>query len=315
MISDEVKDFISDWREHLLFRKKMSAHTADAYVRDVWIFLEFLSEYIGGDISAQSLRDADLRTFRAFMADRYNKNILFVSSRRELSALRNFYKFLADFAGIENNQIDIVPSPKVPRRLNKHAEFEDIVKLFGTFAHVVSPAWCAARDKALFTLIYSCGLRISEALSISYSDVIGANRTAETLRIVGKGNKERIVPVLPIAYTVIDEYLSVCPFKFSQAKNSDAPLFLGEKGARLVARVAQRDLECARVYLGLPEWVTPHTLRHSFATHLLEGGQDLRTIQDLLGHSSLSTTQLYVKVSNSTMIKEYEKHQPRIKKH
>ena len=267
---------------------------------------------MGDIISIDLIKNADLQLFRAFLAKRYNQNISFTSSSRELSALKNFYKFLSLSFDIHNSQIDLIKSPKIPRRLSKHAELSEIIKLLKSFDKVVLPNWCALRDKALFTLIYSCGLRISEALSVKYKDVCKENKNTETLIVEGKGNKQRIVPVLPIVYLTIDDYLSVCPFNFI---DKDLPLFLGIKGAKLTPRVAQRDLENVRSYLGLPDFITPHTLRHSFATHLLENGQDLRVIQELLGHSSLSTTQLYVKVSNTTLIREYEKHHLIFKKH
>jgi len=312
MISDEVKKIVDDWKEYLLYRINMSINTVNSYTRDVYIFFNFLSEYVGDIISIDLIKNADLQLFRAFLAKRYNQNISFTSSSRELSALKNFYKFLSLSFDIHNSQIDLIKSPKIPRRLSKHAELSEIIKLLKSFDKVVLPNWCALRDKALFTLIYSCGLRISEALSVKYKDVCTENRNTETLIVEGKGNKQRIVPVLPIVYLTIDDYLSVCPFNFI---DKDLPLFLGVKGAKLTPRVAQRDLENVRSYLGLPDFITPHTLRHSFATHLLENGQDLRVIQELLGHSSLSTTQLYVKVSNTTLIREYEKHHLIFKKH
>ncbi len=312
MISDEVKKIVDDWKEYLLYRINMSINTVNSYTRDVYIFFNFLSEYVGDIISIDLIKNADLQLFRAFLAKRYNQNISFTSSSRELSALKNFYKFLSLSFDIHNSQIDLIKSPKIPRRLSKHAELSEIIKLLKSFDKVVLPNWCALRDKALFTLIYSCGLRISEALSVKYKDVCKENRNTETLIVEGKGNKQRIVPVLPIVYLTIDDYLSVCPFNFI---DKDLPLFLGIKGAKLTPRVAQRDLENVRSYLGLPDFITPHTLRHSFATHLLENGQDLRVIQELLGHSSLSTTQLYVKVSNTTLIREYEKHHLIFKKH
>ncbi len=312
MISDEVKKIVDDWKEYLLYRINMSINTVNSYTRDVYIFFDFLSEYVGDIISIDLIKNADLQLFRAFLAKRYNQNISFTSSSRELSALKNFYKFLSLSFDIHNSQIDLIKSPKIPRRLSKHAELSEIIKLLKSFDKVVLPNWCALRDKALFTLIYSCGLRISEALSVKYKDVCKENRNTETLIVEGKGNKQRIVPVLPIVYLTIDDYLSVCPFNFI---DKDLPLFLGIKGAKLTPRVAQRDLENVRSYLGLPDFITPHTLRHSFATHLLENGQDLRVIQELLGHSSLSTTQLYVKVSNTTLIREYEKHHLIFKKH
>ena len=312
MISDEVKKIVDDWKEYLLYRINMSINTVNSYTRDVYIFFNFLSEYVGDIISIDLIKNADLQLFRAFLAKRYNQNISFTSSSRELSALKNFYKFLSLSFDIHNSQIDLIKSPKIPRRLSKHAELSEIIKLLKSFDKVVLPNWCALRDKALFTLIYSCGLRISEALSVKYKDVCKENRNTETLIVEGKGNKQRIVPVLPIVYLTIDDYLSVCPFNFI---DKDLPLFLGIKGAKLTPRVAQRDLENVRSYLGLPDFITPHTLRHSFATHLLENGQDLRVIQELLGHSSLSTTQLYVKVSNTTLIREYEKHHLTFKKH
>ncbi len=311
MNSDEVIKLLQEWQDYLMYRKNMSINTIEAYMRDMSIFLKFVSEYIGEIVTVAILQSLDLQMLRAFMAQRYNQNISFVSSSRELSALKNFYKFLSDYKNINNSQIALMKSPKLPRRLSRYAEFDEIMQLLKSFEKVISPLWCALRDKALFTLIYSCGLRISEALSVKWVDVCPENRDNTTLIIEGKGKKQRIVPVLPIVYSVIDEYVALAPFDFI---NHDYFLFLGEKGACLTPRVAQRDLEKVRIYTGVSDYITPHTLRHSFATHLLDGGQDLRTIQELLGHSSLSTTQIYVKVSNNTLLREYEKHHLSFKK-
>ena len=310
-MNEYINNLITQWKDFLIFEKKLSINTILSYISDIEIFFKFISEYTDEEINKDFLQSLPITTFRAFMSERYNKDISFISTRREISSIKSLYDFLNKTQNIKNSSLDLVKCPKVPKRLAKHAELTEIQKILNTFEITIEPYWCALRDKALFTLIYACGLRISEALSLNYEDINEQNRISETIRIIGKGNKTRIIPVLPIAYKEIDEYTKTAPFEFK----NDSPIFIGEKGSRLTARVAQRDLEATRKYLSLPDYITPHTFRHSFATHLLENGQDLKTIQELLGHSSLSTTQIYTKIDNSVFIREYDKYHPNNKKH
>ena len=297
----------TQWLDFLRSERRTSEHTVMAYARDIRDFLVYMD---GAGRSIQTTADLATITiteFRAYIAFLSRKNLSAPSIARHISSLKNFYKYLEENEIASNSAITILHSPRVPKRLSKSVATVDIQPLLDAFHKTVPTRWMALRDIALFTLIYGCGLRISEALSLTPSDITTSD---SMLRIHGKGNKERLIPLLPLVHKKIDEYLSSAPFDF---RPSD-PLFRGARGARLTPRVAERDMEMARNYCGLPPTTTPHSLRHSFATHLLSAGTDLRTIQELLGHSSLSTTQLYTKVDMGRVIETYLHTHPHAKK-
>ena len=297
----------TDWLEFLSSERRTSKHTVAAYARDLRDFLVYMENAKANISTTSDLERVSITTFRAYITSLAKSGMTNPSIARHISSLKNFFRYLEENEITTNSAITILHSPKVPKRLSKSVATVDIKALLESFHTLFPVKWQALRDIALFTLIYGCGLRISEALSLTPQDI---NHSDSILRIRGKGNKERLIPLLPIVHKKIEEYLSTAPFDF----RPHDPLFRGTRGARLSARVAERDMEQARNYCGLPPTTTPHSLRHSFATHLLEAGTDLRTIQELLGHSSLSTTQLYTKVDMGRVIETYLHTHPHAKK-
>lgn len=283
-----VVDAVAAWRRWLSDERRASPKTLDAYGRDIAAFLRFIAEYQGFRPGLRDLEALGPADFRAWLARRATDGLARSSTARAMSTVRGFFRFLnrRDFA--HNAAAGAVRSPRIPKSVPKALEAADALDAVDTVAELDDSEWVGKRDTALLTLLYGCGLRIGEAL--------GLNRRhaprGETLRVRGKGDKERIVPVLPVVRAAIDAYLAACPFSLAP----DDPLFVGARGKRLQAGVVQARMRNLRALLGLPETATPHALRHSFATHLLAGGGDLRTIQELLGHASLSTTQRYTDV-------------------
>lgn len=293
----QTNEIIKQWMEFLISERRVSKNTTDNYYRDLRFFFDYLkSQHIKCETS-DDLAIIPITTFRAFISERNKQNKSNVSIARYISSIKNFFKFMEQNEIANNQAIQILHSPKIPKKLSKSITSVDVINLLESFNKLIREKWMAKRDIALFTLIYGCGLRISEALSLNISDI----NSGEMLRIRGKGNKERLVPMINIIREKIDDYLNIAPFDF----RPHDPIFRGSHGARLTPRVAQRDMELAREYNGLPATTTPHCLRHSFATHLLANGTDLRTIQELLGHSSLSTTQLYTKVDMGKIMDSY----------
>ncbi len=302
MTGEEARKAFLDWLGH---ERRASPLTVEAYGTDVAGFLGFLTQHLGGepDLPAlAALRQADLRAWLASMASDGAGN---ATRARHLSAVRNFFRYLTRRHGTENAALKLLATPRarkpVPRALapnQARAVAEDIAEMSDSAA-------IQARDIALFTLLYGCGLRIAEALAL---DVRDAPKPGETgmLRVVGKGSKERIVPVLPAVRDAIAAWLRHHP-----DRQPGSPLFLGARGKRLDPAVAQRTLREFRRLNGLPEHATPHALRHSFATHLLAEGADLRSIQDLLGHASLSTTQRYTAVDEAKLLEVFHRTHPR----
>ncbi|MDR2098476.1 MAG: tyrosine recombinase XerC [Rickettsiales bacterium] len=297
----EIQEIKKRWLEFLKSERRMSGHTVESYCRDLGCFIKYLRESGQGTDSA-ALSRLPITEFRGFIADITRDGKAAVSVARNISAVKNFFKFMEENGIAANPNIALIHSPRTPKRLSKSVAEVDVMNILGAFEKLQKTAWLAARDRALFTLIYGAGLRISEALGLDCGDIGG-----EELLVKGKGGKERMVPLLPIVKDEIEAYLRAAPF----AMCAGDPIFRGTRGARLSARVAERDIEAVRGYLRLPATVTPHALRHSFATHMLAAGTDLRTIQELLGHSSLSTTQLYTKVDMGEIVKAYRKAHPR----
>lgn len=244
----------------------------------------------------------DVRDFRAYISSRAAKNLEKTSLARELSAVRNFFRWLDRNNLAQNSAISVIRSPRLPKVLPKALDVDETFNVLDAAAEFSPKAWTGRRDTAIFTLLYGCGLRISEALSLNVGDIDNDN----LLRITGKGGKTRLVPLLPAVIDAINAYIRECPYNL---KNGDA-LFLGTRGERLSPRIIQRQMEKIRLALGLPDTLTPHALRHSYATHLLAEGTDLRSIQELLGHASLTTTQRYTEVQIETLKKEYHKAHP-----
>jgi len=236
---------------------------------------------------------------RAYLSNRISKHISRTSNARSISSVKSFFRWLEANEILKNSAVISFSPPKIPKSLPKAVDEEIAVDILEEIKNFAKKSWLGKRDVAIFTLIYGCGLRISEALAIKKSDL----ENGEFIIIKGKGNKERLVPLLPIITEKIDDYLKACPYKVRK----DEELFLGSRGDVVNPGVIQRQLRKLRAYLNLPETVTPHALRHSFATHLLAAGGDLRTIQELLGHSSLSTTQRYTEVDIEKIRSEHSK--------
>ena len=297
--SREIKQLIAQWQSWLLNERRYSPHTLDAYSRDLSGFFDFAAEHLGKVPETADLAKLEVRDFRAYLSQRAARHIDKSSLARELSTLKNFFKWLARYDILRNPALSVIRTPRLAKVLPKALEVNDTFNVIDEAQNLASNSWQGLRDTAIFTLLYGCGLRISEALSLNVGD-IGNN---DFLRIKGKGNKERIVPLLPVVVENINKYLAECPYQPKQGE----PLFLGARGDRLVPRIIQRQMQKIRAYLGLPDNLTPHALRHSFATHLLAEGTDLRSIQELLGHASLTTTQRYTDVQIETLKKEYDK--------
>lgn len=300
--SPEVQKLIKRWQSWLLNEKRYSPHTLDAYSRDLAAFFNFLQQYLDSTPQLADLEKAEIRTFRAFLSSRAERHIEKSSIARELSTLKNFYRWLSRSNIVENSAIGILSSPRQAKVLPRALDVDDTFNVLDIAKDFAKKEWQGLRDVAIFTILYGCGLRISEALSLNLGDI----SHNDFLKIKGKGNKERLVPLLAVVKEKIDAYLEACPYDI---KNGEA-LFLGARGERLSPRIVQRTLEKIRAYLGLADNLTPHALRHSFATHLLANGTDLRSIQELLGHASLTTTQRYTDVQIETLQKEYHKAHP-----
>lgn len=299
------------WRTWLKHERRASAHTIDGYTRDLAAFLAFVAEHRGAPPTLRDLAGLDRGDFRAWMARRSMDGLSAASTARALSTLRGFFRFLARRAGVENGAIATIGTPKRPRAVPRPLNAIEAEEVIDTVAELSDTDWIGKRDTALLLLLYGCGLRISEALSLSRGAVPrGSHDAVGSLTVTGKGNKQRQVPVLPVVAAAIAEYLDACPY----AADADGPLFVGARGKRLSPRIAQLRLQQLRALLGLPESATPHALRHSFATHLLAGGGDLRAIQELLGHASLATTQRYTDVDAAALLDAYDRAHPRARR-
>lgn len=302
-----MDDKIADFIEYLIGVRNYSEHTATAYETDIRDFVEFYTDFAGHAPLIGDMGNVDTICLRAYLANRQRRGLAHKSTARALSSLRGFYKFLGKKYGIKNEAIGLISSPKVPRKLSKAIDPVDIENMHDAIRNIdAQDPWIAARDWALVLLLFGCGLRISEALGLRNRDVHGR---PEILRITGKGGKERLVPVLPVVWDAIEKYTKLRLF----GNDAEAPLFRSVRGLPMSARMAEKVVEALRNYLQLPDYVTPHALRHTFATALLAGGADLRSLQELLGHSSLSTTQLYTRVNMAEISNIYANAHPRAK--
>ena len=297
---------IADWQRWLKSERRVSEHTFDAYTRDLAAFLVFMTDHLGAmpDLGAfTAFKPAD---FRSYLAHRSAAGISRSSIARGVSTLRNLFRFLERADLVSNPAIKTVRTPRLPKTVPKALDQAEALAAIRDAGAAQEEPWLAARDTALLVLLYGCGLRIGEALSLTCAD----SPRGETLRVVGKGRKERIVPVLPVVREALAAYRKIRPY----AATPDSPLFVGARGGPLNPGVVQRQMRLLRARLGLPETATPHALRHSFATHLLAQGGDLRTIQELLGHASLSTTQRYTVVDAGRLSSVYNAAHPRARR-
>ncbi|MGQ9366903.1 tyrosine recombinase XerC [Azospirillum sp. ST 5-10] len=299
----DVQEALAQWRRWLESEKGVSPHTLEAYLHDVAEFLSFLTGYHGAPPSLNALGDLKAMDFRAWLAKRAGDGLGAASRAREMAAVRNLFRWLDRSGRLHNPIIGILKTPRAKRPMPRPLSPPDAATLLDAAGDEPEAPWVGARDRALFTVLYGCGLRIAEALALTRA----AAPLGDTLRVLGKGRKERIVPVLPAVNAAVRAYLEACPHR----PGPDGPLFVGVRGGPLNPAVAQRQMQRLRRLLGLPDSATPHALRHSFATHLLAGGGDLRAIQDLLGHASLSTTQRYTDVENEQLFAVYASAHPR----
>jgi len=304
--ASDLKSAIGDWQSWLLGERRASRHTLLAYGRDLTGFLEFLTGHLGALPSLAALEALAPADFRAYLAARAGTGIERGSNARALSTLRGFFRFLDRRGLAKNAALAAVRTPKLPRSVPKPLSPEDAGLALERIVELAEAPWLGRRDLAILTLLYGCGLRLSEALGLTRAE---APEKPGMLTITGKGRKTRVVPVLPAVSAAVGDYLALCPYRLA----AKAPLFVGARGGPLNPRLVQRQMQRLRALLGLPETATPHALRHSFATHLLAGGGDLRTIQELLGHASLSTTQRYTAVDAERLLAVYDRAHPRAK--
>ena len=300
-----AETLVREWLDSLAHERRASPHTLRAYGDDLSRFLSFLTTHVGGDIDVAALADLKPADIRAFITERRRSGLGARGVQRALAAIRSFFRHLAREAIVDNPAPRSLRSPRAPRTLPRPLSVRDAGRLLEE-AGEHDVAWLGARNLALLTLLYGAGLRISEGLSLRRGDA----PLSDTLAILGKGRKERSVPLLPIIRDAVDAYVKVCPFLLAPS----APLFLSRRGNAMSAREAQALMQRLRGALGLPEKATPHALRHSFATHVLAGGGDLRAVQELLGHASLSTTQTYTEVEASKLMDIYRNAHPRAAK-
>ena len=306
----EMAAAIGEWQAWLADERRASPHTLSAYLSDLAAFLEFLTDHLGGSPSLADLSTLRTTDFRSWLASRQRDGMAATSTARALSTVRSFFKRLERRELARNPALRVLRTPKLPQALPKplsEASARDAMEAAGSAA---KEPWIAKRDAALLMLLYGGGLRIGEALGLNQRDAPPSGKNATiVMTILGKGRKERLVPVLPIIAEAIADYRAACPF----ALQAGDALFVGARGKRLAAGVVQKEMRLIRANLGLPDTATPHALRHSFATHLLGNGGDLRTIQELLGHASLSTTQRYTAVDSAKLLDVYRNAHPRAK--
>jgi integrase/recombinase XerC len=286
------------WMQCLAREKRVAAKTLEAYSRDLLQFGGFLAVHLGEAANVKALAELPLSDFRSFMARRRNEGIEARSLARQMSSLRSFFRFAEARGHFHNKAYGAVRSPKLAHAIPRPLSVDMAERVTADEELASDVPWIAARDKAVLTLLYACGLRISEALALT-----DAQLRHSPMTIIGKGGKGRLVPLLPEVKQLVEDYIKLCPFPVPRHE----PLFRGAKGGVLSPRLVQLSMQRLRSALNLPETATPHAMRHSFASHLLGNGADLRVIQDLLGHASLSSTQIYTEVNRQHLLDQYRK--------
>ena len=303
LISPAARDALQGWIDAERALKGAAENTITAYQRDVAEFLAFMGDHKGAAQGIDPLMQVTVSDMRSWMAFTRGHGIGARSMARKLSSVKTFYRYLAEREDFDPTAVLSARAPKYQRKLPRPLPEDAARDMIETVGMQSEDRWISARDMAVVTLLYGCGLRISEALSLT-GDVLPLGRS---LRITGKGGKERIVPLLAAAREAVDHYVTLCPFPAEPGQ----PLFRGTRGGALNPRAIQKAMERSRAQLGLPASATPHAMRHSFATHLLNAGGDLRAIQELLGHASLSTTQAYTGVDAARLMEVYRAAHPR----
>ena len=300
------------WRDWLQSERRLSAHTLTAYEHDVATFLGFMTRYLGKPPSLETLAKLKPAEFRAWLAERAREGMARTSTARAFSSVRSFFRFLDKRGLAHNASIAAIQTPRLPRSVPKALSERDMDDLLDAPSEQERAPWLDLRDAAVLLLLYGAGLRIGEALSLEKGTVEGLLKAGQdTLSVTGKGNKTRLVPLLPQALEALVAYRDACPYL--PARRPDEAFFVGARGGALDPAIVQKRVREIRRGLGLADSVTPHALRHSFATHLLGAGGDLRTIQELLGHASLSTTQRYTDVDSARLSQIYRAAHPRAK--
>jgi integrase/recombinase XerC len=302
LADDIVNGHVAGWLRDLGAVRRLAARTLEAYQRDLGQFVSFLASHTGGAVSLATLRDMRAADLRAFMAVRRQDGVEARSLARALSAIKSFFRYLEREGVPSIEALNTLRTPRTRKSLPKALTVREAKAAIATTDEMEDRPWVAARDMAVLSLCYGAGLRISEALGLSRTDVEGP-----TLRVTGKGGKTRLVPIIEPVRQAIEAYLKLCPFTLTPSQ----PMFRGVKGGVLSPRLLQARMVQLRSALGLPPGATPHALRHSFATHLLGRGGDLRAIQELLGHASLSTTQIYTAVDTERLLDAYRAAHPR----
>ena len=293
----KIRSSLKRWHDYLTSEKRSSIHTINAYSHDLECFLQFLTQHLGSSLSLESLQHLKAKDFRAYLSNRHRAGLIPASVARSLSAVRAFFKFCRKNNIFHNDAIDLIRSPKLPPRLPRPLGEKAAKETLKDIHKYALESWIGLRDCAVVSLLYGSGLRISEALSLDGKSL----GDGEMIKVLGKRNKERLVPLLPVVKEAIEAYIHACPYKIME----DSALFLGARGGRLSPRIIQLAMQKVRANLGLPSSATPHALRHSFATHLLTAGSDLRSLQELLGHENLSSTQNYTDVDTAYLMDVY----------
>ncbi|MEM9350558.1 MAG: tyrosine recombinase XerC [Pseudomonadota bacterium] len=303
LISPQARDALEGWLAHEKALKGTAENTLTAYGRDVSGFIAFMAHHHGGTEGLAPLARIDVKDMRAWMSHERRRGLAPRSLARALSAVKTFYRWLSEREGFEPTAVLSARAPKFQKKLPRPLAEDAAKAVLDTVELQACEPWVAVRDVAVITLLYGCGLRISEALSLTGE----TKELPDVLRITGKGGKERLVPVIPAARDAVAKYVAACPYDLT----AQEPLFRAVRGGALAPRAIQKVMEQVRLQLGLPATATPHALRHSFATHLLSAGGDLRAIQELLGHASLSTTQAYTAVDTARLMEVYDATHPR----
>lgn len=292
---DLIKPYLTSWLDELAFERRYSNCTIVAYQTDVLSFCDFIAEHVGEPPSIDIFKNLRQSDFRAWLSDKISRGDKPRSNVRALSALRSFFRFLARRNLIDMKYLEAIKRPKIPILLPKPIQIKTIIDFLNRpYYFEKDPKWVTERDRALYTLLYNTGLRISEALNLKFSDI------APQIKICGKGKKDRMVMLLPSTIERIHNYVQLCPYDLHHDF-----LFRGIRGKRLQTPVVDARLEKLRLALNLPDHTSAHAFRHSFATHLLQNGADLRSVQELLGHESLSSTQIYTEVDDYNLLKIY----------
>ncbi len=300
-----AQDVLSTFLGHLTGERRLSKKTVEAYQRDLSAFLEFVTTHLDDTIHLGKLATLKPNDFRAYLAHRRrgNKPLSAASIQRQLSAIRTFYRYLERRWDVRNAALPLIKGPRAKRPLPKPLSISGAKELISEGTLMGGEAWVEARNTAVLTLCYGAGLRISEALSLTGAEI----PLGQSLSLTGKGSKTRIVPIISAIREAVQKYIELCPYPLM----ANQPIFRGVRGKTLRPEIIQKEVRKLRSALGLPETATPHALRHSFATHLLAGGGDLRTIQQLLGHASLSTTQRYTEVDANALMRVHKAAHPR----